>query len=303
MGRTTIKAPWPTREELRAVTDRLSKLEGREREPKREFPPSGTLEVLTLSALVIYGAVRFADAAFYARLGVSPDDVGLDYARTLGKVAAGVLLLLASVVLLAWSGWFASGSKPVRVRIPAWFLAGSTGVTLLGALLPPTPRWLLMLIAGAIGVLGALLRDLYNEGRLHRWPRPGRAALALIAAVAIVVVFGLSGLIGYRAAEYVRDGKPLPCGCSKLFGHNVALPWVSASKGFLGVEADEVDVTWVTKSDRPSEPLPKHPIYLGTADGLVALYDADRDMVVRIPATEIAIGVEAKPLTWSEASN
>jgi hypothetical protein len=123
----------------------------------------------------------------------------------------------------------------------------------------------------------------------------------VIAAVSIVIVFGLAGLIGYRAAGYVRDGKALPCGCSKLFGHNIALPWVSASQGFLGVQADKVDVAWVTKSDRPSAPLPENPIYLGTADGLVALYDPDRDMVVRLPASEIAIGVEAKPLTWRES--
>jgi hypothetical protein len=119
--------------------------------------------------------------------------------------------------------------------------------------------------------------------------------------VGIVLLFGYAGITGYLAAGYVLDGKPLPCSCSKLFGHNIALPWVSGSEGFLGVQADEAEVRWATNSDRPRDALPRRPIYLGTADELVALYDPDRNAVVRVPVADVVLTVHPRRVSWEEA--
>jgi hypothetical protein len=265
------------------------------------------LEALTLAALVVYGAVHFADYAFYARLGVSPEDVGLDYARTLAKVAIGFVLLAATVALLLTAGaQLAAKDDHGRMRgLLGWLggmLALGMGSVLLLTLLPPVPRLLVFAVSGGIIVLGAYL-DEARRVRLLRWAWTlDLSRKLMLGATGLVLIFGLAGVGGYHAAGYVRAGETPPCGCTKLFGHNVALPWLSGSRGFMGVQAERAEVAWVNPANHPAHALPTDALYLGSADEMVALYDVARAMTVRIPAQSVTVATEPAAITWRESS-
>jgi hypothetical protein len=63
----------------------------------------GTGALLAVLALLIYGAVRIANAAFYARLGVAPEEVGLSYSAILSRAIGSIILLLTSIGLIVIS--------------------------------------------------------------------------------------------------------------------------------------------------------------------------------------------------------
>jgi hypothetical protein len=263
----------------------------------------GVLEFLTVVALVVYAAVHFGDYTFYARLGVSPDEVGLDYARTLGKVAGGLVLLGAALALLIAAGARLSAADDDSTRrwapYLAWPLALVTSGVLLATLLPPLPRWALWIGAACIVRLGVVLDAKRRSGELGDLVSK-RDPMHLIAAGALglIVIFGAFGIAGYRAAGYVRGGKEIPCGCSHILGLNVALPWVSGSRGFMGIEAPTAQVKWADDARGARPPLPEEAVYLGSADGLVVLYDPDRNRSIRVPAQSIAFSTGPTPIAW-----
>jgi hypothetical protein len=276
-------------------------------EPARRLTLHDALEALTLAALLVYGAVHFADYAFYARLGVSPDEVGLDYARTLAKVAIGFVLLAATVALLLTAGAHVAakdddgGSRGLLPWLGA-MLAPWVGSVLLLTLLPPFPRWMIIAASFAVIGLGAYLNEERRAQLLQRLWALDLARKLTLGAIGIILVFGLAGLGGYHAAGYVQAGEPPPCGCSKLFGHNLAMPWLSGSRGFMGIQAERAEVTWVNPRNHPAHALPTDALYLGSADQMVALYDVSRAMTVRIPAQAVTVATEPTRLAWGESS-
>jgi hypothetical protein len=265
------------------------------------------LEALTLAALVVYGAVHFADYTFYARLGVSPEEVGLDYAGTLAKVAVGFVLLAATVALLFAAGArlaTENGHGRFRGRLD-WLgamLALAVGQGLLLTLLPPVPRVVVFAASGAIMGLGVCLDEARRERALRWLWRLDLSHKLMLGATAIVVVFGLAGVAGYRAAENVRDGGTPPCGCTKLFGHNLAMPWLSGSRGFMGIQAERAEIAWVNPRNHRADPLPTDALYLGSADQMVALYDVARAVTVRIPAQAVTVATEPLRTPWRESA-
>jgi hypothetical protein len=262
-----------------------------------ELSPRSMLELLTVAALVIYGAVRFADSAFYARLGATPDDVGLDYAHVLGRVAGSVALMSATLAILLSAGWFVR-----RANWPMVTGALGVGTALLRAMLPPTSPLVAMAMAAIVLIAGAFARRAREASQTAGWlPTLTRARLVIVAAVGIVVIFGYAGISGYRAAGYVYNGQELPCGCSSLLGHNITLPWASASEGFMGVEASPADVRWISPNDHKGDVIPGDLMYLGVADELVALYDPVDHVVVRLPVAAVSVRLTPRRPKWDEA--
>jgi hypothetical protein len=60
---------------------------------------------LAFFAIVLFGAVRFANGAFYARLGLTPEDVGLNSGVILARSAMSAVLLVTSLILLGSLGF------------------------------------------------------------------------------------------------------------------------------------------------------------------------------------------------------
>jgi hypothetical protein len=260
-------------------------------------------EALPVLALVIYGAVRFGDSAFYARLGVSPDEVGLDYGRTLGRVAVGIALLAAAASLVAIAGGLLEGVEEwtPRVVVEGIFgvIAWLVGLIALRSVLPPMSPVLTAVCALLIFFAGYWLTPRYRSGDLARSLRGVDSIRALgIAAAFVIALFGLAGVAGYRAAGYIVDGRSLPCGCAHVLGRNLALPWVNGSEGFMGLEAEHATVSWVTTADRPRGALPQNAVLLGDDDGIVVLYDVDHEQAVRLPADDVSVRTDRRLITW-----
>jgi len=173
---------------------------GRVRWTTQEF-----LGAISLLAVIVYGAVRFADAAFYSRLGTSPSAVGLNYAETLSRVAGAMVLFVAVAVILLVVGNYAfRDGTPVSLGLLASLIAGAFCISILRVLLPPSPglgnfRVIPTLLALAIYFAGAS-PDLRPIVRARKALKTSRRVQAMCVAVVAVVVFGLAGLSGYRSA-------------------------------------------------------------------------------------------------------
>ena len=83
-----------------------------------------------------------------------------------------------------------------------------------------------------------------------------------------MIVFGLAGLAGNgQAANLVgkhweASASPFPCGCVEFLGYDVSYPWLGASEGLYGIEAQPVTVQWVGSDSKPKH-LPEEAYLLG----------------------------------------
>jgi hypothetical protein len=250
----------------------------------------------TIGAIAVYGAARFGASTFYARLGTTPDAVGLDYVRTLSRVSSAVVLGLSSIVLvLATGGWFRKkSSSPLRWGLLFVCVVFSWIVIL--TLLPlQTPgRVISFVFVWLVAAAGYNSRATLGEIRQRFRAHP----LTWIAA-AVLATFTTTGIIGYRSAQYVMDGNTLPCGCTRLGPWNIALPWASGSPGFLGVDVSKADLTWVGTTAQNKD-LPTSAIYLGTSDGEAVFYDAETGSSFSVPTEAVVIRVMPDVHPWKE---
>ena len=285
----------------------------------------------TLVAVVIYGAVRFADTAFYARLGTSPSAVGLTYAETLSRVAGSIVLFIAVVALLFLLGRSTRFSfdkpsvggkgkavedeeigvdslrasqvidppqkpthrKPVVVplltflaKLVLWFFCFG----IVSVLLPPTPtvygfRIIPFAFAVVIWLVGFVSTD-HDIGRARSAFGRSRGVQAWSISLAVVIIFGLAGISGYRSAGDLIGNRPIPCGCIRLGSWNVSFAWSSSSQGFLGIDAPHASITSSKDSGVPTSAF-----YLGTSDGTAVLFDSETDKVLYVPASDVVISV------------
>jgi hypothetical protein len=256
--------------------------------------------VLGAVGLAVYGSVRFADTAFYARLGTTPDSVGISYAETLSRVAGPVALLTGVIVtlfMLARINWFlgiifsAPAAMILGILLPLPHLAGTSLIA--------------FAIIMAIIIIGVWweARTTANRAREMTPEQPVEPTVGpplvprsfwVAGGILLLIIFGLSGLIGYRQANYLINGdpalgkNPLPCGCSKFFGYNVELPWTSGSEGFLGIEATPVKVRWIGPGPTPGD-LPTEAYFLGESDGVDVVFDPGANQSVSIPVNSVVL--------------
>lgn len=262
----------------------------------------------SLLALGIYGAARFGDAAFYARLGTNPDAVGLDYSVTLSRVATTIAVSGASLLALVYRSRISArieeppgSQRRARLAISAVTLVLTLALSALLFLLfvPPTlvssvhVRGSIALVCvSLVWLVGYLYEKAdWRASSLHQHQ------FIVAAALGVVVLFGASALTGYHAAGYVIRGQPLPCPCAKLFGHNLTLPWSSGSSGFLGLQAEVAAVTWIGPGQSP---LPAQATLLGTADGSAVLYDSATRRTMIVPAADVLLSPQSNLIGWNE---
>jgi hypothetical protein len=292
---------------------------------------------LAFFAVVLFGAVRFADAAFFARLGLAPEDVGLSSAVIIARSTMSVVLLGASLILLGF--WMFA----IERRAKWWWPLLGTPMACVGLILFrslfPLPRFVLTdrdlwIYNGSILVGGAILgwrvarhdhvlqrgRGFANEAGSSSPERTidsqapdtskpatdatsARTRVIIVElAFAVIILFGLAGILGYSSAAQVMDNQLLRCGCTSIAGREVSFPWMGGAVGFLAVRVQHAEVAWNTNTPPKTPPdwlvsLPMDVMYLGQADGMIVVYDPVDDRPLRFPVGAVLVRVEPRLAT------
>ena len=133
----------------------------------------------------------------------------------------------------------------------------------------------------------------------------GRRIVVVELALAAAIVFGLAGIVGYASAARVMHGELLRCGCVQVAKHNISLPWLSGTPGFLAVRVQRAEVVWNTPPQHPPSwlSLPMSAMYLGQADGMIVVYDPAQARPLRFPVGSVLVRVDPRPATFSESSS
>jgi hypothetical protein len=264
--------------------------------------------LVTLFALAIYGAARFGDTAFYARLGTDPDTVGLNYGITLSRVATTIAVASASVLALFLFGTLSArpkeelGHQGPFTRLffaAALVIAFALSTLLLMLIIPPE----LIPMVRIRGVLALICSFGFLEAG-HMWKKADlkahsaqqtRSVIAI--AIAVVVLFGAAAITGYHSAGYIMQDQLLPCPCVNVFGHNITLPWSSGTNGFLGIKAEKAKIQWIGTG---RSAVPESAIFLGSSNSSVVLYDTSTNRVLIVPSSDVIVIPLSNLTGWNE---
>jgi hypothetical protein len=294
----------------------------------REGSPGGHLTVWGLAergiavlgtvGLALYGIVRVGYDGFYARLGVTAEEVGLSYAGILTQAALALLGLCTCVltagtlgVVLQWpalrTALRADVVHPSRPRLqPArtqQAVEGQPSPWLLAVALAVTAVLYLAVIAAAdlaviagrfrtgswwygpvVGLLVPFLLGLL-AGRALRLVARRRTTWSSLLPVLVVLVLVVPGAlsasskVGDLAAEQVEHGASLR--------HHSWLPWLPGP-GAFGFQADWVLIEWVGGRAPSTLSTPCNVMYLGEAGGRAVLYRPGNG-VLRLPAANTVL--------------
>jgi hypothetical protein len=264
--------------------------------------------LVTLFALAIYGAARFGDTAFYARLGTDPDTVGLNYAITLSRVATTIAVASASVIALFLFGTLNARPKEDRghqgpVSKTFYFAALVIAIilsTLLLVLIIPPELISIVRIRGIVALVCSfgLLRAGYMWKKADLKVHSVNQTRSVIAiAMSVVVLFGAAALTGYHSAGYIMKDELLPCPCVSFLGHNITLPWSSGTNGFLGIKAERAEIQWIGPGRRA---VPSAAIFLGGSNSSVVLYDTSSGTVLIVPSSDVIVIPYSNLTGWNE---
>lgn len=299
-----------TREYAAGLAARAAALE--HRREKTDF--QSWTAVVTLSALAIYGAARFGDRAFYARLGTDPDTVGMNYAVTLARVATSVVVAGAGVFALFSFGRYRAKPAAEKDNQSRWaklffslclVVASTLSFLLLVLVIPPT---LVPIGRVRVGLALVLAYALYRAGHGYEKARQNekeRQSVVpfdpirsmIVFAIAIVLLFGFAALTGYQSAAHIMRGQPLPCPCISVLGRNIALPWSSGTNGFLGIIAEKARITWIGPH---RSPVPESAIYLGGSNDSVVLFDVATQHILIVSNTDVIVTPFGNLTGWNE---
>jgi hypothetical protein len=304
---STAKEARATETPSKELSDLASRVAALEHRPERADFQSWTA-VVTLSALAIYGAARFGDTAFYARLGTDADTVGLNYGVTLARVATTVVVAGAGVVALFFFGRHLAkpqDEKPYQgpwARLffslavaMAWILSYLLLVLIIPPILVPIAKvriFVALVCAAALCLAGYR----YEIARRKTGAfDPVRSTI--VFAITIVLLFGLAAIIGYQSAGHIMRGQQLPCPCISFFGRNITLPWSSGTNGFLGIKAEAANITWIGPG---KSPVPSSAILLGGSNDSVVLFDTDTQSTLIVPNTDVIVSPFSNLTGWNE---
>jgi len=235
-----------------------------------------------LSGVVVYGLLATAYDKFYAELGLTPADVGMQYGKTLGGAAALTILVFVVMGLCTWA--FSVLLTSVRtatgeLRTAVVTIAGLVGLAVLVASVAT---------GGALSalILVASLIVLYVGSRKERQPQQRRAALAVAGTAAagvtwLVLSVGMNLYADHRADQIKAGGWVEPPESGGLVFFSVrAMPTrlqastdTATDKAFAAERAD-------------------HKLrFLGVANGLLVVYDATTQEALMLPATQFRLPI------------
>jgi hypothetical protein len=304
---STAKETTATEAPSKELSDLATRVAALEHRPEKADFQSWTA-VATLSALAIYGAARFGDTAFYARLGTDADTVGLNYGVTLARVATTVVVAGAGAVALFFFGRYLAKPQDEKTHQGLWaklffFLAVTLAcilsylllVLIIPPILVPVEKVrVFVALAGTVALCLAGYR--YEKARSKKNAfDPIRSVIAF--AIAIVLLFGLAAIVGYQSAGHIMRGQQLPCPCISALGRNITLPWSSGTNGFLGIKAEAANITWIGPG---ASPVPEFAIFLGGSNDSVVLFDIGTQNTIIVPNTDVIVSPVSDLTGWDE---
>jgi uncharacterized membrane-anchored protein len=303
----TEEVPGATGTPSKILSDLTSRVAALEHRPEKTDFQSWTA-VVTLSALAIYGAARFGDRAFYARLGTDPDTVGLNYGVTLARVATSVVVAGAGVVALFSCGRHFAKPADEKGNQGPWaklffglclVMAFILSFLLLVLVIPTTLVPIVQLRGClALALVGVLCLAGYGYEKARRKAGSFDPLRSIVGfAIAIVLLFGFAALTGYQSAGHIMRGQPLPCPCISFFGRNVTLPWSSGTNGFLGIIAEQAKITWIGPG---RSPVPGFAIFLGGSNDSVVLFDVTTQHTLIVSNTDVIVTPFSNLTGWNE---
>ena len=292
-----------TEERERATSQQAGPKEGGPRGRLRQ--PGEIVATLTIGGFAVYGLVRIAYDRFYNSLGLSAEEVGIDYVSMLSRAAIGTSLGLIVVgIVLLWS--YVTGATSIRLKSGTdWISTTASGLrvnisivgsSLIAAYLTSVatgrrPPLLAPLGAGIAAVLLVVLlvfraaravplqeysdrskeRQSRREGTL-RVAQNVYAVASIIAA--IILTLQLPFWMGGQSAQYVRTGEPL---------------WTNSGvvRLLFDVQIRPVDVVWTQDSIYdPLLPSGTY-IYFGHSGEIAVLYHRQTDRIYRVPSQAV----------------
>jgi hypothetical protein len=213
-----------------------------------------------------YVVLRTVSDIFYAPLGLSPEEVGLDRVQLLGRAFGSVLMgfLFAAYLILIW--------MVVKGLVRSDELKGRWRAIVLGSFLVSTvfawamSGWFLMILLATALVLGvkSALKDLK---RLLRW---AAVVTVLLSLLSVAAVGGFASL----HVQFVERGQGL-AGLDRL-----VVPW----------EATVATVGWTAGS-----PVPREidqlgcGVYLGASGPWAFFYDPAARSTFRFPVGNVIV--------------
>ncbi|MGH3506139.1 MAG: hypothetical protein ACRDO2_02910 [Nocardioidaceae bacterium] len=240
--------------------------------------------IALLSGVVVYGLLATAYDKFYAELGLTPADVGMQYGKTLGGAAALTILVFVVMGLCTWafrallvSDAFRSASGELRTAVVA--IAAALGLAVLVA------------SVATGGVLAALvlvasLLVLYIGSRKPPGPQSRHTTLVVAGTAAAGVTWltlsaGMNAYADYRADQIKAGGWVEPPESGGLVFFSVrAMP--TKLQASTDAATDKVFA-----AERAEHKLR----FLGVANGLLVVYDATTQEALMLPATQFRLPI------------
>lgn len=238
---------------------------------------------LGVLAASIYGVVRIAYDSFYGRFGMSPEDVGHNYASILARAALGgtyATLVAVIAVTVVYALLQALGRWRSRT--------GSTGEDLVLSVL--------MVVCGAVALFSMWAKDFFDDHLLNfllvlaipvlavcvAYPGYRRHQLRLAVNVPVLIMFAgiaiaLTSQWGDFEARRVAEGEELRRG--GVFR-------------VLDIRAEHVTLHWLDTGSSSAAGLQGDATFLGEANGTtVLLVDGPAETldVYRVPSSKVAL--------------
>jgi hypothetical protein len=137
---------------------------------------------LTVVGVVLYGILRLSAALFYLRLGVTPEDVGLSYSRTISQAFFGLIFFAAYFALS-------------QLFMPALLEVGRRMALTLAANSWPLKR-------------GRAFLRRYRDQKRRSMREVMRRSRKELPATVFGIILGLLVLVSWSAGGAARNGEP-----------------------------------------------------------------------------------------------
>jgi len=250
------------------------------------------IEASSIVAAFLYAFGWIFTARFLARFGVAPEDVGFSFSYLLIRVGFMALAFLSLAAGIFWVlNKLADFSGSTRIRIPRASVrnASQLGVAVLAVVAVVSVARSALVTAAALvlfyGVAWLLARWLSRGAAL--WATEYYESLdlsmrALLRSLAVVcVAVAAAGLIAlpFVAADVYADRVQA--------GDALRTPVLP---GITGLSVPKVEVTTVDGSPVSADVTDGACVHLlGSAGGVVILYDHDADRVLRVPQERVTL--------------